>query len=105
MKGPLKIDDKVTDEDFGDAVVTILTQCAKGKGAVEVAAWAGGSVGGAVDSKTVALSDVAAAVQGSLASFQGKGGAVLLTYSMLLTRGVDQVRKDIIAGGGDRQSS
>lgn len=91
-------DCKVTDEVLASALATIISRCRSDEKAPFVLAdWKdANAVGKQVSS--IEVNDAKAlpsTILAALPAFKRKGGAVLLLYSCLLTRGIDTVRKDL----------
>mmetsp|Transcript_15141 Transcript_15141/g.24133 ORF Transcript_15141/g.24133 Transcript_15141/m.24133 type:complete len:501 (+) Transcript_15141:176-1678(+) len=99
---------KPSDEDLADAVVAILLQAAKGKeekdDPIIVCTWSG-KVGEAVNEiKCEKETQLKPLVFKNIKYFSGSGGCVLVVYSAALTRGVKQIKQDIISEGGETGS-
>eukprot|EP00036_Acanthoecidae_sp_10tr_P015979 CAMPEP_0206290282 /NCGR_PEP_ID=MMETSP0106_2-20121207/2541_1 /ASSEMBLY_ACC=CAM_ASM_000206 /TAXON_ID=81532 /ORGANISM="Acanthoeca-like sp., Strain 10tr" /LENGTH=522 /DNA_ID=CAMNT_0053720841 /DNA_START=68 /DNA_END=1636 /DNA_ORIENTATION=- len=93
----------VTDDDLAAVLCAILLRCARGD-TVCVAKWDdGGSEGGAVAPLEIPADEgsVRAAIVENIAAYRACGGCVLLCHSVVCTRGIDAVKADVMADGGE----
>jgi hypothetical protein len=90
----------VTDAALAGALAAILQQCAGVGRPVQLPAW-GSDVGKAVRVEEVGSAEAGSAVLAAIDAFKGRGGCVLLVYAALLTRGVDQVKTDVMVDMGE----
>ncbi|KNC51579.1 uncharacterized protein AMSG_12072 [Thecamonas trahens ATCC 50062] len=90
-----------TDAEALAAVAQIVVQARTDDSApVHVARWAG-EVGEAIECDQVSADEVAATLVQAAEAWLGAGGALLLLYSLVATRGEAQVRADIAADAGE----
>eukprot|EP01060_Flectonema_neradi_P015058 TRINITY_DN2173_c0_g2_i1.p1 TRINITY_DN2173_c0_g2~~TRINITY_DN2173_c0_g2_i1.p1 ORF type:complete len:495 (+),score=92.81 TRINITY_DN2173_c0_g2_i1:61-1545(+) len=61
---------------------------------IQLASWKD-SIGGEINTTAIKLSDLLPAITSKISDFKSAGGIILIMYSGLLTRGIDQVKKDI----------
>eukprot|EP00038_Savillea_parva_P012760 m.206776 g.206776 ORF g.206776 m.206776 type:complete len:532 (+) comp23479_c0_seq1:99-1694(+) len=94
----------VPDRELTGTLAAVLARCATSD-CITVASWeADTSPGTVLKTTEVAATDTAAmeqAVADALPSYTGPGGVVLLCYSAVLTRGLDNVRADVAADNGE----
>lgn len=94
----------VPDRELTGTLAAVLARCATSD-RITVASWEADTPPGTVLKTTeVAATDTAAmeqAVADALPSYTGPGGVVLLCYSAVLTRGLDNVRADVAADNGE----
>ena len=91
----------VDDETLCAALASILWRCASG-GKIVLASYVG-DVGGAVshDEFTVgSAAELGTRLLPKLAIFKGRGGCCLLLYACVLTRGLDNVKRDVALDNG-----
>jgi len=88
-----------------DAVAAILRQSLKDKAEgtpAIVCTWKDGKVGNEVNEhKASSNKDLEKIIMDNIKDFQGPGGCVLIVYSAALTRGIEQIKKDVISEGGE----
>lgn len=76
----------------------VIRQCSTG-GTVVLAQWQE-DIGGAVDEVIIEADKLKEEIDARYSSFGGPGGAVLLVYSLVLTRGLSQIAQDMVVDGG-----
>jgi len=97
---------KPSAEDLGSAITAILIQGTydeKGQSSpAKICTWGSKGVGKDVEvTETKTEKDLYEVVMKNIKQFQDPGGCVLLVYSATLTRGVEQIKKDIVSEGGE----
>jgi hypothetical protein len=95
----------VSDTTLASALSRVVGRCSPEGKDFKLASWRGGQLGGSIDVETVESKAqesgddaLATAVLASLPNFKAPGGVVLLLYSCVLTRGIEQVLQDMAAG-------
>ncbi|KAJ9472809.1 Protein FAM188A-like protein [Diplonema papillatum] len=102
---PIPVDKEPSDEILAQSIADALLACCKQNGPnalVALCSWKTGEpVGQGITTTELPRGVLMDAILGNLAEYKAPGGLVLLLYSGVLTRGVDNVKKDIDADAGD----